>query len=228
MDEPKAVSVPLGPRQISWRKWVAGFFCFLLGNAGLLALSRATPRFAGFEILIILLVYMSLAFTFFPLPTAWIILWAAREMDPLSVSLVGAVGTCIANLHDYYILNYLFGLERLRKAKGTKSYRNAVRWFSRAPFVTLAVASFLPLPIDVVRILTVSTGYPRRLYVLATFVGRFPRYLLLGYLSYELKLSNQAILVVLLVTVAIGITQAAVKKLKESRGGHEHDESGSN
>jgi uncharacterized membrane protein YdjX (TVP38/TMEM64 family) len=227
MDEPKAVSVPLGPRPISWKKWVAGFIFFLLCNAGLLALSRGTPGFADVEILIILLVYMSLAFTFFPLPTAWIILWAAREIDPVSVSLVGAVGTCIANLHDYYILNYLFGLERLRKAKGTKSYKSAVKWFSRAPFATLSVASFLPLPVDVVRILTVSTGYPRRLYLLATFVGRFPRYLLLAYLGYELKLSNGAILIVLLVTVMIGITQAAVKKIKERRGGDEHDENGS-
>jgi membrane protein YqaA with SNARE-associated domain len=158
-----------------------------------------------------------MAFTFCPLPTIWILLWAAREIDPFAVALVGALGTCVANLNDYHILHYLFRLERIKRATGTRPYQGAVRWFNKAPFLTLSVASFLPIPVDVIRILSVSVAYPRGLYVLATFAGRFPRYLLITILGHEIKLSNTGILIVLLVTAALG----AVKGLSKLRKRHD-------
>jgi membrane protein YqaA with SNARE-associated domain len=141
-------------------------------------------------------------------------LWAAREVDPISVAVIGSVGTCIANLHDYYIIDFLFRKEKIKKAKQTKFYRNSVAWFARAPFATLTAASFLPIPIDVVRILAVSAGYPRRCYALATFVGRLPRYLLLAYFGYELQPSNKAIFVVFLATATFGIVKG-ISKLRD-------------
>lgn len=214
MTQQKELTLPMDPRPISWKKWVAAFFVFLLCCAALLAISRGTPRLAQVEILIVYLLYMSVAFTFLPLPTAWIVLWAAREVEPFSVAVIGTIGTCIANLHDYYIIHYLFRVERIKKAKNTRFYKKAVQWFGRAPFATLTVASFLPIPIDAVRILAVSADYPRRRYALATFAGRFPRYLLLAYLGYELQLSNKAIFVVFLVTVAIGAVKG-ISKLRD-------------
>lgn len=213
MNRSDELAVPMPPRSISWRHWVAVFSVFLLGCAALFYVSRETPGLHRVEVLVLYLSYMSVSFTFLPLPTAWIVLWAAREVDPLSVALIGTIGTCIANLHDYYIIQYLFRVERIKKAKKTRLYSNAVQWFERAPFLTLSAASFLPIPIDVVRILAISTDYPRRLYALATFVGRLPRYLLLAYLSYELKPANGTIFAIFLVTVAIG----AVKVLSKLR-----------
>lgn len=208
--------LPLEPRPISWRKWAAVSFSFILVISALLLLSRGTPGFAKSEILLFYLLYMSVACTFLPLPTAWIVLWAAKEVDPISVAVIGTVGTCIANLHDYYIIHSLFRVEKLKVAKNTKSYRKALAWFARAPFATLTAASFLPIPIDVVRILAVSAGYSRRLYALATFTGRFPRYLLLSYFGYAMQPSSRTIFVVFLVTAAIGIAKGLLK-LREKR-----------
>jgi membrane protein YqaA with SNARE-associated domain len=203
------------PRLISWKRWVSAFFVFVLGCGAVLLVWRGDPGLGKTEVLILYLLYMSVAFTFLPLPTAWIVLWAAREVEPLSVALIGTVGTVIANLHDYYIIHYLFRVERLKKAKRSRFYRRSVEWFHRAPFVTLAAASFLPIPVDVVRILAVSADYPRRWYALATFAGRLPRYLLLAYLGYELQLSNKAIFVVFLATVAIGAAKG-ISKLRDN------------
>jgi len=219
---PDEISAALVPRSISWRRWVAAFFVFLLGCAALLLASRDTPGLYRVEVMVLYLLYMSVAFTFLPLPTAWIVLWAAREVEPFSVALIGTVGTCIANLHDYYIIHYLFRVDRIKRAKQTRFYRKAVRWFERAPFLTLTAASFLPIPIDVVRILAVSTDYPRRLYALATFTGRLPRYLLLAYLGYELQLSNRAIFIVFLVTAAIGAAKGLLK-LRDKYQEHSDD-----
>jgi len=210
----KELVIAAGRRDISGKKWIALFAGFLALSGMLYILTQTVPRLSRFEVLVLLLLYTSIAFTFCPLPTAWIMLWAAREIDPLSVAFVGAVGTCIANLHDYYILNFLFGLDKVRKVKETAFYHSAVKWFGKAPFLTLTVASFLPIPIDVVRMLAVSTGYPRSRYVLATFAGRFPRYILLAWLGYELKLSNKAIFIVFVATAIIGAVKG-ISKLRE-------------
>ncbi len=201
-------------RRISGKPWLFSFLGFMVLNAGFLYLARTLPLPIHWERLVTLLMYMSMAFTFCPLPTLWILLWMAREIDPVAVALVGAIGTCIANLNDYHILHYLFRLEKIKRATGTKAFQGAVRLYGKAPFIALSIASFLPIPIDVVRILSVSTVYPRARYVLATFVGRFPRYLLITILGHEIKLSNKEILIVLLFTVAIGATKGIISKLR--------------
>jgi membrane protein YqaA with SNARE-associated domain len=211
------IAVPRTTRDISARRWIASFAAFLAVAGILYLLSREVESLARFEVQLVLLLYTSVACTFLPLPTAWIILWAARETDPISASLIGVAGTCIANLHDYYIFNFLFGLDRIGKVRSRSFYRSAVKWFERAPFLTLTVASFVPIPIDVVRILAVSTGYSRLRYTLATFTGRLPRYALLAWLGYELKLSNRVILYVFIATVLIG----AVKGLAKLRNRHD-------
>jgi membrane protein YqaA with SNARE-associated domain len=207
------ITAPGKPRDISARRWILSFAVFIAAAGALYLLSREVEPLARFEVLLILLLYTSVACTFLPLPTAWIILWAARETDPLSASIIGVAGTCIANLHDYYIINHLFGIDRIGRVRDKGFYRSAVKWFERAPFITLSVASFLPIPVDVVRILAVSTGYSRLKYTLATLTGRFPRYLLLAWVGYELKLSNRAIFYVFVATVLIG----AIKGLSKLR-----------
>ena len=96
-----------------------------------------------------------------------------------------------------------------------------MKWFERAPFLTLAMASFVPIPIDIVRILAASTGYSRVKYTLATFAGRFPRYLLLAWLGYEMKLSNKAIFYVFIATVLIGAIKGISKLVEKRRSGGE-------
>ena len=209
MREPAAATATLDARALSWRLWVAGSAAFLLGTAAVAWMARAAAGFDGVETLTQLLLYTSVACTFCPLPTAWIVLWAARSVDPLAVALVAALGTCVANLHDYYIVSALCRIGRVQKVRQSRFHDDALRWFHRAPFWTLTAASLLPLPIDFVRMLAISAGYPRRWYVLATFAGRFPRYLLLAYLSWQLQLSNQAIALVLALTVVAGLVKAA-------------------
>jgi membrane protein YqaA with SNARE-associated domain len=192
------------------------FIAVVLASAVLIAVSRERPELARVEILTLYFLYMSVACTFLPLPTAWIVLWAAREIDPISVALIGTVGTCIANMHDYYIVHSLLRLRRVKKARETTFYKQLVAWFHKAPFITLTAASFLPIPIDMVRILAVSAGYPRPQYALATFAGRLPRYLLLAYIGYELQPSNTVILIVLLATAVVGMTKV-LSKLRDRR-----------
>ena len=56
--------------------------------------------------------------------------------------------------------------------------------------------------------MAISAGYPRGWYALASFAGRFPRYLLVAYLGWQLQLSNRTIVLVLALTVVLGLGKA--------------------
>jgi uncharacterized membrane protein YdjX (TVP38/TMEM64 family) len=195
-------------RPISIAKWFSAFGAYI-AVLSLLLLWTANGGQESLKDLVFFTIYVSFACTFCPLPILWIFLWIARDHSPLVIALLGSIATCIANLHDYHILNSLLRWKRLSRARDARWYKRGAEWFSRYPFWTLAGANFLPLPVDFVRLLAISTGYSRIAFTLANFIGRFPRYLILAVLGYELKLSNKAILIVLLATVTI----AAIKSL---------------
>jgi ribonucleoside-triphosphate reductase len=114
------------------------------------------------------------------------------------VAVVGAAGTCIANLNDYAILGWLFRHQRVKKVRDVQLYKKLLTFFDRYAFLTLSAAAFLPIPIDVIRLLAISRAYTYWKYILATFVGRLPRYLILAYVGKELP--TKWILVIFLVS----------------------------
>lgn len=201
----------------AWRSWALAFTAFVAASGAALWLARNTLRDPELEVLILLLLYLSFACTFLPLPTAWIVLWAARETGVLWVAVVATAGTCIANLHDYHIVNGLWRVGRLRRARESAWHARAVEWFRRAPFLSLTVASFVPLPVDAVRLLAISAGYPRPAYVLASYVGRFPRYLLLAVAGYELRPSNLAIFAIAAAIALVAGAKAALDHRRARR-----------
>ena len=145
--------------------------------------------------------YLSICCTFCPLPTTPVVLWAAAPavggglgVPPLLVATLGAIGTAIANLHDYYLLTFLYRYKPVRRVRMTGLYKRFAAWYNRAPFGTLAAASFLPIPVDFVRLLAVSEGYSRVKFVLGSLIGRWPRYLLLAYLADRFDMTWQWVL----------------------------------
>lgn len=144
-------------------------------------------------------VYMCLACQFFPIPTLPPIAFAAKIFHPMLIAGVGAVGTCIANLNDYVILGWLFRHKKVQKIRDIKTYKRLLTFFDRYAFLTLSAAAFLPIPLDVIRLLAISRAYSFPKYVAATFVGRFPRYLIIAYLGKELP--GRYILILFLVTL---------------------------
>lgn len=167
----------------------AWFGVFLLWMGGLATL--ALLMFARYEqgeavairvwLLALMCFYVSLCNAFVPLPTAWIILLAALpefglfEADWLrviTVASLGAVATVMANLNEYHTLAFFFRYGLGRRIRRTNVYQWAIRWFNVAPFQTLALIGFVPIPIDAVRWLAVLRHYSRLRFALAYFVGR--------------------------------------------------------
>jgi len=196
-----------GAAQLNFRAW---FYPFVAAFAAMVLLARQPAgRYGTLPAWSLLLAYMSLACTFWPWPTTWLVMFAAVPdglgLDPVAIAGVCTLGTCIANLHDYYLVTFLYRYRPVRKIRRTRLYQRAATWFDRAPFATLTAASFLPIPIDVVRLLAISQGYPRWRFVAASALGRGPRYLLLAVLAERFSLGWQWILAVLVATVLVGL-----------------------
>ena len=194
---------------LSFRAWFYAFIALLAVLAGVRLACGDLSRAA---VLAGLFAYLSIACTFCPLPTAWIIVWAAAPagggglgFPPLVVATVGALATAIANLHDYYLLTFLYRYRPIRRVRATALYRRVAAWYNRAPFATLAAASFLPIPIDFVRLLAISEGYHRAKFALGSLVGRWPRYLLFAILAERFRLGWQWVLGILGATVVLGL-----------------------
>jgi membrane protein YqaA with SNARE-associated domain len=173
---------------------------------------RATP-----SILFGYFLYMCLACQFFPIPTLPPIAFAAKLFHPVLIAFVGAIGTCIANLNDYTILGWLFRHKKVKKIRDIQTYKRLLSFFDRYAFITLSVAAFLPIPLDVIRMLAISRAYSFLKYVAATFVGRFPRYLIIAYLGKELP--AKYILIIFLLTLlpaAAKIASDIMKKRKRT------------
>ncbi len=215
---------------LNYRRWVRGSVALLLLMAAyvgivLLMYPQAFNNQHQALLLPLIFVYFSLATTFLPLPTAPLVMWAAGPagMDPLLLALVCTMGTGLANLHDYYLLSFLYRYKRMQRIRSTRFYAKAAKWFDKAPFITLSAASFLPIPIDLVRLLAISQGYARGPFTLASVLGRFPRYLAIALLTDRFNLGWQWVLGVLAVTILLGLGRMVpglVQNLRKKKKGN--------
>jgi membrane protein YqaA with SNARE-associated domain len=178
---------------------------------------KGTAPPSNMAVLLDYFLIMCVSCQFFPIPTLPPIAFTAKAFHPLLVALLGSVGTCIANLNDYAILSWLFRHRKVKKVRDISTYRRLLSFFDRYAFLTMSVASFLPVPIDVIRMLAISRAYPYWRYVLATFAGRFPRYVVIAYLGRELPVKY--ILVLFAVTAVPALAKFVSDIIRKRKKG---------
>ena len=212
----------------------AWFIIYLVWMSGLAAVALLTfgrhdpgPGGAlGVGLLALMCFYLSLCNVFVPLPTAWIILFAASpELGLLEsdwqrvvvVAVLGATATAVANLNEYHVLAFLlrYGLDR--RIRATRVYRWAIRWFDVAPFHTLLLIGFVPIPIDAIRWLAILRRYSRVMFAWAYFIGRGLRYLLLAWFAVLAQLSAWQIMVVQVLIVVVALATRLIPRPRASQ-----------
>lgn len=129
--------------------------------------------------------YLSLCTTFIPLPTAFLVslmstgaaaIASGTGQKMLIIGAVGALASTMGNLNDYHLFMLMLRSKRVAKIRNTRACQTAEKWFAKAPFAILLFFNTLQIPVDVARMLSAIYGYPRRLFIVANFCGRFVRY----------------------------------------------------
>ena len=241
MESPEAaLEAAAGPDGLSLKRWLAGYVLYLLAllaPVGLMLARRGedwsdlllsprqfftSPAHDAMKLLLFAF-YLSISCTMLPLPTGWIVAaLATRDMavaDSLwatvvIVATVGAVGSTIANLHDYHLFTWMLRHRRIARIRQMRFTQRAERWFARRPFALLAVFNVLPIPVDVVRMLAATFRYPLRRFAAANFLGRWVRYAAVAAATFQMGQKGWwMVLALLALAVVLGAMKLIGKAL---------------
>ncbi len=173
--------------------------------------------------------YFSIACTFVPIPTTWLILLLASPMGGLAfgplgrvliVAGMGAIATGISHINEYHVLCYLLRLGKAHRVRETRIYRWAEDLFKVSPFLLQVAFNVVPVPIDPARWLAIAYRYPLGRFFLAHSLGRFIRYTLMAMAAEVLRLGFEQIIVVQCALVIIAFARIAATKILGRRAGH--------
>lgn len=151
--------------------------------------------------------------TFLPIAYEPIVVAFGRVHPPALVAAVATSGTLLMEWVNYRLFGWALGTRPLAAARDSRLARGVVRWFRVAPFATVWASAFFPAPFGLVRACALLAGYPTGRHLVATALGRLPRYWLCAAAAVALPLSGLALaaICVALAAVPLVIARARLK-----------------
>lgn len=133
------------------------------------------------------------------LPTLFepIIIEAGKFAGALSVSLVALGGYMYTEYVNWHLYVWVLEGDRAAWLRRQAWVRKSVEYFARAPFTSVVVFAFTPLPFWAARGIAVLQRYPLSPFLLATAVGRWPRFFLYAWLGSAVHIPVWVLLAVI-------------------------------
>jgi len=141
-----------------------------------------------------------------------------RVYPPLLIGFLGIVGTVYVEYLNYRLYDTVLGSRALAGLTQSGMAKRVTTLFSRAPFFTVWLCSWSPLPYWLVRILSPMANYPVRRHLLATFLGRFPRLWFFAALGVYWKVDLGVVFGISTVAVAVAVMLAIRSSLSARSG----------
>jgi uncharacterized membrane protein YdjX (TVP38/TMEM64 family) len=148
----------------------------VLALAGIAVLEFGSPEAAGLVGFAVVTIWVNGPLGFF-MPATYepILMLFGRVYPPVLIGFLGILGILYVEFLNYHLYRRVLQLQALSPARGSRFVQLTVRLFERAPFFTVWLCAWSPLPYWAVRVVAPLAGYPIRRYLFATFLGRFPR-----------------------------------------------------
>lgn len=127
---------------------------------------------------------------FLPATVEPMVMIFARLYPWTVVAGVATLSAVIAEYADYRIFTGILMSDRLDWARRSRAARFSVWMFGKSPFLAVVMGALTPLPFWLVRISAVLARYPVSRFLLATAIGRFPRFLAYAALATVLPVTN--------------------------------------
>jgi len=134
---------------------------------------------------------------------------------PALIAFLGILGTLYIEGINYFLYGKVLETHALASARESRLVRSTERLFRLAPFWTVWLCSWSPLPYWVVRIVAPLARYPVHKYLIATFLGRFPRLWFFAALGLHLRVPPGTLAFVTLIAIAVFGAVAAVRLRRE-------------
>jgi membrane protein YqaA with SNARE-associated domain len=148
------------------------------------------------------------------LPTLWdpLIIEAGKHAPALAVTMVALGVYMYMEFVNWHIYAWVITWKRLAAVRQSRAVRWGVDRFGRAPGTTVVFFAVTPMPFWVVRCLALLRGYPIGRFMVATAIGRFPRFFMYAWLGSTLSVPTWALVVVIVGGAVVAISSRLLKR----------------
>jgi uncharacterized membrane protein YdjX (TVP38/TMEM64 family) len=185
----------------------------LLGAAGIVTALVGSPAAVGIVGFVVVTIWVNGPLgMFMPATYEPILMLFGRLYPPVVVGVAGIAGTLYVEFLNYHLYARVLRARSLTGFRENPVVERLVPLFDRAPFFTVWLCSWSPLPYWAVRILAPLAGYSVPRYLAATLLGRFPRLWFFAALG-ALPIPNRLLIPVVLVAVALALALVFARPL---------------
>ena len=145
---------------------------------------------------------------FLPATVEPMVMIFARLYPWTVVAAVVTLSAVVAEYANYRIFTGILMSKRLARMRDSRVARFTVWLFEKSPFLAVVMGALTPLPFWLVRVSAVLAGYPLPRFLVATAIGRFPRFLAYAALASVLPVTDAQLAwaaVILTVVFAVAI-----------------------
>jgi membrane protein YqaA with SNARE-associated domain len=141
------------------------------------------------------------------LPTFFepLIIDAAKWSSVWAVTLVACAGYMYMEYLNWHVYAWVLNWDRLADFRARRSVRWGVQLFARSPFWMVVIFAFTPLPFWAGRSLAILHRYPLGRFMLATAVGRVPRWLFYAWFGSRMNIPVWILVGVIVIPAAFVI-----------------------
>ncbi len=148
---------------------------------------------------------------FFPATYEPVLMAMGRAWPPVLIGFIGILGILYVEVLNYHLYRAALLHPRLDTFREKRLVQRVVRLFRKSPFLAVWLCSWSPLPYWAVRILAPLARYPLRPYLLATFLGRFPRLWFFAAMGTVLPVPTSWLIGMAVVLTMGGMTAATIR-----------------
>lgn len=139
------------------------------------------------------------------LPTFFepLIMEAAKYQAAIWVTLVALSVYLWMEVLNWHLYAWVLNWERFAGLRTRPWVQRAIQPFARSPFGTVVLFAFTPIPFWVARCLAILHAYPLRRFMVATAVGRLPRFFAYAWVGEQIRVSSVLLAGVVIAGAAI-------------------------
>jgi phosphatidylglycerophosphate synthase/membrane protein YqaA with SNARE-associated domain len=146
------------------------------------------------------------------LPQEAPLLYPAQFFNPFTITATVLGGLLLAEVANYQTLKAIGSIPQVNKVLRHDKAHKVIMWFNKAPFKTIIVTAFTPIPFFHVRLLAPLSNYPFPKYIGAVAIGRAPRMFLLALLGVTVSFPVWFLIMIAVVPVGVVIWNVVVSE----------------
>lgn len=132
-----------------------------------------------------------------------LIMEAAKHQAAIWVTLSALVVYLWMEYLNWHLYAWVLSWERFSSFRGQRWVRRGIGQFARSPFGAVVFFAFTPVPFWIARCLAILHAYPLRRFMVATAVGRLPRFFAYAWIGEQIRVPSALLAAVVIGTGAI-------------------------